>query len=133
MQLNRTVLKARPTGTALANTINVPEPHRVLPALSTTIATTMDSSTDAARLRVSHPHEIIITVNRAIIILGYTCSLQSDSGVMCGAGTSFRYFYNSQTKECQNFQFLGCDGNSNNFPSLSDCEEYCDVGGRLHV
>uniref|UniRef100_A0A914UM15 BPTI/Kunitz inhibitor domain-containing protein n=1 Tax=Plectus sambesii TaxID=2011161 RepID=A0A914UM15_9BILA len=62
-------------------------------------------------------------------IQSYTCSLQSDSGVVCGAGSSFRYFFNPQTRECQNFQFLGCDGNSNNFPSLSDCEEYCGVGG----
>uniref|UniRef100_A0A158R459 BPTI/Kunitz inhibitor domain-containing protein n=1 Tax=Syphacia muris TaxID=451379 RepID=A0A158R459_9BILA len=59
----------------------------------------------------------------------YTCSLNSDSGVQCGAGTSFKYFYNVQTQTCENFQFNGCDGNSNNFPTRSACEQYCGVGG----
>uniref|UniRef100_A0A0N4ZV39 BPTI/Kunitz inhibitor domain-containing protein n=1 Tax=Parastrongyloides trichosuri TaxID=131310 RepID=A0A0N4ZV39_PARTI len=57
----------------------------------------------------------------------YTCSLNSDKGVQCGAGTSFKYFYNSNKNSCEAFQFLGCDGNSNNFQTLEACEEYCGI------
>ncbi|KAK0420841.1 hypothetical protein QR680_014918 [Steinernema hermaphroditum] len=59
----------------------------------------------------------------------YTCSLNSDSGIQCGAGSTFKYFYNSHTQSCETFQYNGCDGNSNNFASRETCEEYCGVGG----
>lgn len=59
----------------------------------------------------------------------YTCSLTADSGVQCGAGTTFKYFYNTQTQGCDTFQYNGCDGNSNNFAARESCEEYCGVGG----
>ncbi|CAD6192838.1 unnamed protein product [Caenorhabditis auriculariae] len=57
----------------------------------------------------------------------YTCSLQVNKGVACGSGSSYRYFYNNQAKECQSFLFLGCDGNSNNFPSIEKCQNYCEI------
>uniref|UniRef100_A0A914UJW3 BPTI/Kunitz inhibitor domain-containing protein n=1 Tax=Plectus sambesii TaxID=2011161 RepID=A0A914UJW3_9BILA len=59
----------------------------------------------------------------------YTCSLSADSGVQCGAGSSYKYFYNAQTQQCESFEFHGCDGNSNSFASRELCEEYCGVGG----
>jgi hypothetical protein len=59
----------------------------------------------------------------------YTCSLSADSGVQCGAGSSYKYFYNAQTQQCESFEFHGCDGNSNSFSSREGCEEYCGVGG----
>uniref|UniRef100_A0A1I7SU90 Kunitz/Bovine pancreatic trypsin inhibitor domain protein n=1 Tax=Bursaphelenchus xylophilus TaxID=6326 RepID=A0A1I7SU90_BURXY len=59
----------------------------------------------------------------------YTCSLSANKGVTCGSGSSYRYFYNSQTQECESFQYNGCDGNSNNFATRDDCESYCGVGG----
>uniref|UniRef100_A0A914CMN3 BPTI/Kunitz inhibitor domain-containing protein n=1 Tax=Acrobeloides nanus TaxID=290746 RepID=A0A914CMN3_9BILA len=62
----------------------------------------------------------------------YTCSLNADHGIQCGAGTTFKYFYNTQTQNCESFQFFGCDGNSNNFPTRENCEEYCGVGGCPH-
>uniref|UniRef100_A0AC35TNF6 Kunitz/Bovine pancreatic trypsin inhibitor domain protein n=1 Tax=Rhabditophanes sp. KR3021 TaxID=114890 RepID=A0AC35TNF6_9BILA len=58
----------------------------------------------------------------------YTCSLSSHKGVVCGSGSSFRYFFNSKTQECQSFAYDGCDGNSNNFATIKDCQEYCGVG-----
>ena len=61
----------------------------------------------------------------------FTCSQSADSGVQCGAGSSFKYFYNVQTQTCESFQFNGCDGNSNNFPTRDACEQYCGVGGIL--
>ncbi|CAP32591.2 Protein CBG13980 [Caenorhabditis briggsae] len=57
----------------------------------------------------------------------YTCSLQVNKGIGCGSGSSYRYFYNNQAKECQSFLFLGCDGNSNNFPSIEKCQNYCEI------
>lgn len=62
----------------------------------------------------------------------YTCSLTQDNGVQCGAGTTFKYYYNTQTQACDSFQYNGCDGNSNNFASREGCEEYCGVGGCPH-
>ncbi|KAJ1358571.1 hypothetical protein KIN20_017038 [Parelaphostrongylus tenuis] len=59
----------------------------------------------------------------------YTCTLSPHKGVTCGSGSSYRYFYNSQTQECESFQYNGCDGNSNNFATREDCEGYCSVGG----
>uniref|UniRef100_A0A0N5CCW1 Kunitz/Bovine pancreatic trypsin inhibitor domain protein n=1 Tax=Strongyloides papillosus TaxID=174720 RepID=A0A0N5CCW1_STREA len=57
----------------------------------------------------------------------YTCSLNSDKGVQCGAGTSFKYYFNPNKNSCEAFQYLGCDGNSNNFQTLEACEEYCGI------
>ncbi|KAK6037752.1 Kunitz/Bovine pancreatic trypsin inhibitor domain protein, partial [Cooperia oncophora] len=57
----------------------------------------------------------------------YTCSLQVSKGVTCGSGSSYRFYYNNQLKECQSFLFLGCDGNSNNFPSAEKCQNYCEI------
>ncbi|VDD86305.1 unnamed protein product [Enterobius vermicularis] len=59
----------------------------------------------------------------------FTCSLQPSKGIACGSGSSYRYYFDHTIKECQAFLFLGCDGNSNNFPSVEKCEAYCGVGG----
>ncbi|VDM95097.1 unnamed protein product, partial [Thelazia callipaeda] len=57
----------------------------------------------------------------------YTCSLSSDKGVTCDVAPAYRFFYNTQTHDCEAFQYNGCDGNSNNFASRQDCERYCGV------
>lgn len=61
--------------------------------------------------------------------LAFTCSLSANKGVICGSGSSPRFFFNTQSQECESFQYQGCDGNSNNFASREDCEGYCGVGG----
>lgn len=61
--------------------------------------------------------------------LAYTCSLSSDKGIQCGSGRSFRYFFDSNKQSCESFQYEGCDGNSNNFQSVEECQDYCGVGG----
>lgn len=42
-----------------------------------------------------------------------------------------RYFYNTTSKRCEKFIFGGCQGNSNNFPTLELCQDKCqdDVSG----
>ncbi|PRD26467.1 UNVERIFIED_CONTAM: BPTI/Kunitz domain-containing protein [Trichonephila clavipes] len=36
-----------------------------------------------------------------------------------------RYYYNKKTKKCEKFIYGGCNGNSNNFRTLEDCEAAC--------
>ena len=62
------------------------------------------------------------------MISAYTCTLTSQVGVQCGV-QSTRWFYDTTTQSCQTFTYLGCGGNSNNFPSRLLCESYCGVGG----
>lgn len=59
----------------------------------------------------------------------FTCSLNPDKGVQCGSGRSYRYYFNSNKQSCETFQYEGCDGNSNNFLTSEDCQQYCGVGG----
>ncbi|CAG5121255.1 unnamed protein product, partial [Candidula unifasciata] len=37
-----------------------------------------------------------------------------------------RFYFNSQTKSCQNFIYGGCDGNLNNFDTREACDRKCD-------
>uniref|UniRef100_A0A0N5AE10 Kunitz/Bovine pancreatic trypsin inhibitor domain protein n=1 Tax=Syphacia muris TaxID=451379 RepID=A0A0N5AE10_9BILA len=59
----------------------------------------------------------------------YTCSLNTDKGVQCGSGRSYRYYFNSNKQSCESFQYEGCDGNSNNFQTAEECQDYCGIGG----
>lgn len=36
-----------------------------------------------------------------------------------------RYFYNTTAEECQPFVYGGCQGNTNNFESLEECNQVC--------
>lgn len=36
-----------------------------------------------------------------------------------------RWFFNSQTKQCEVFLYGGCEGNDNNFMSEDECKESC--------
>ncbi|KAK6102220.1 Kunitz/Bovine pancreatic trypsin inhibitor domain family protein [Brugia pahangi] len=56
----------------------------------------------------------------------YTCQVSFSKGVTCDIPSSYRYFYNSQIQECENFLYNGCGGNSNNFQSYEQCESYCN-------
>ncbi|EJD73670.1 hypothetical protein LOAG_18918 [Loa loa] len=55
----------------------------------------------------------------------YTCLLPFNKGVTCDIGSSYRFFYNSQRQECESFLYNGCSGNSNNFLTNEQCENYC--------
>ena len=48
-------------------------------------------------------------------------------------GTFKRWYYDTKTKQCREFYFGGCRGNSNNFIKYEDCDKRCqqrDVGNR---
>lgn len=53
------------------------------------------------------------------------CEQEADSG-MCRSYYE-RYFYNTTAKECQQFVYGGCQGNENNFLSLTDCNTECNA------
>eukprot|EP01084_Bolivina_argentea_P029884 55445_1 len=51
------------------------------------------------------------------------CALPAATGP-CRAAFP-RYFYNSNTGQCESFTFGGCDGNGNNFETLQECQSSC--------
>ncbi|KAF7637654.1 hypothetical protein Mgra_00002911 [Meloidogyne graminicola] len=54
------------------------------------------------------------------------CGLTRDRGNSeCGAISEKKYFFDLNTKRCQPFLYLGCDGNENKFNSLNDCKSIC--------
>ncbi|XP_046582005.1 actinia tenebrosa protease inhibitors-like [Haliotis rubra] len=52
-----------------------------------------------------------------------TCAEQSERGP-CRAILN-RYFFNAKTKTCDTFIYGSCGGNSNNFESISQCQDTC--------
>uniref|UniRef100_A0A0K0EE57 BPTI/Kunitz inhibitor domain-containing protein n=1 Tax=Strongyloides stercoralis TaxID=6248 RepID=A0A0K0EE57_STRER len=55
------------------------------------------------------------------------CNLPLSVG-SCNAPT-IRYYYDSVTGECRNFQYSGCGGNKNNFQTLASCQANCGSAG----
>ena len=53
------------------------------------------------------------------------CLQKPDSGF--GKHAHWRLFFNSSTKECQNFLYGGIGGNANNFETLEDCLKACST------
>merc|ERR1719369_1959431 len=51
------------------------------------------------------------------------CTLSADRGSCLGNITMF--FFDDIADTCKSFQYGGCLGNGNRFPSLSECENYC--------
>lgn len=42
-----------------------------------------------------------------------------------------RFFFNSETSQCEKFIYGGCQGNENNFESLQECKETCESNERF--
>ncbi|KAH8029365.1 hypothetical protein HPB51_025511 [Rhipicephalus microplus] len=51
------------------------------------------------------------------------CTYPADSGP-CKAYMP-RFFYNTETKKCEEFIYGGCGGNANNFLTFDACEKKC--------
>ncbi|KAL6722916.1 hypothetical protein Aduo_017984 [Ancylostoma duodenale] len=56
-----------------------------------------------------------------------TCSEMVSAGTPCfgRAVTIQRFYFNPNTRKCQAFQYYGCNGNGNNFPSMQSCHDHC--------
>ncbi|XP_069471872.1 tissue factor pathway inhibitor isoform X2 [Ambystoma mexicanum] len=58
--------------------------------------------------------------------LGHSfCGLKQDTGP-CKARFE-RFSFNVHSRQCEPFEYGGCDGNENNFETLQDCQEKCIV------
>lgn len=40
-----------------------------------------------------------------------------------------RYYFNADSRTCQEFTYNGCDGNRNNFANKAQCLNYCLSSG----
>ena len=62
--------------------------------------------------------------NYGIADINNFCCLPADPG-SCNSPQA-RYYYNCLGKYCDSFIYYGCDGNSNNFQTLKECERFCN-------
>ncbi|XP_061468670.1 tissue factor pathway inhibitor [Rhineura floridana] len=53
------------------------------------------------------------------------CALKADGGPCKALNT--RYHFDIQTRQCEIFNYGGCEGNENNFLTLKECQETCIV------
>ncbi|OCT75684.1 tissue factor pathway inhibitor 2 [Xenopus laevis] len=54
------------------------------------------------------------------------CYSPKDEG-SCSASVT-RYYFNIESKACEEFVYTGCGGNSNNFIKVEDCDSVCKKG-----
>ncbi|VDO45193.1 unnamed protein product [Onchocerca flexuosa] len=56
-------------------------------------------------------------------VIGISCEQELEIGN--GDANLVRFYYDSSTRTCQQFQYSGLGGNENNFLTLRDCEARC--------
>ncbi|KAM8966381.1 tissue factor pathway inhibitor 2 [Pelodytes ibericus] len=56
------------------------------------------------------------------------CYSPKDEG-SCSASVT-RYYFNIESKACEEFAYTGCGGNSNNFVKIDDCNSVCKKGNK---
>ncbi|XP_059176535.1 actinia tenebrosa protease inhibitors-like [Physella acuta] len=69
---------------------------------------------------------VVLVASSASLILcaqPHYCSLPSETGP-CRAAIS-RYFFDTTSQSCKEFTYGGCQGNANNFRSISQCKAAC--------
>ncbi|CAL1266717.1 unnamed protein product [Larinioides sclopetarius] len=42
-----------------------------------------------------------------------------------------RFFFNQESRQCEQFNYGGCRGNKNNFKTKEDCESKCGSGKEM--
>ncbi|KAM4626763.1 tissue factor pathway inhibitor [Discoglossus pictus] len=60
-----------------------------------------------------------------LVLKNYFCGMKPDDG-SCKAIFS-RYYFNIFTRQCELFEYGGCEGNENNFVTKEECEEKCVI------
>ncbi|XP_061082862.1 tissue factor pathway inhibitor a isoform X2 [Conger conger] len=58
-------------------------------------------------------------------IFHHSCALKMDEGP-CKA-LKERFYFDTDTRRCQRFEYGGCQGNANNFETVEECEMMCIV------
>lgn len=59
------------------------------------------------------------------------CELEKEAG-HCKA-LMHRFFYNSKTEQCEEFNYGGCGGNKNNFMTLEECQNFCPAAAAKYI
>uniref|UniRef100_A0A8D0KLT4 Tissue factor pathway inhibitor n=1 Tax=Salvator merianae TaxID=96440 RepID=A0A8D0KLT4_SALMN len=71
-------------------------------------------------------HEDVVGPALPPLKLGMSvCAFKADSGPCKALHT--RYHFDIQTRQCEIFNYGGCEGNENNFQTLEECQEKCIV------
>ena len=64
-------------------------------------------------------------------VVAQICSLPVEKG-RCRASMR-RFFFNSTSRQCEEFRFGGCEGNANRFDTEKDCNDFCGCKLRLEL
>ncbi|RUS81901.1 hypothetical protein EGW08_010328, partial [Elysia chlorotica] len=70
----------------------------------------------------------------SIALTGACCSRSYNTSIQAVQNSSScdseeqRWFYNQRTRRCEQFTYLGCRGNANNFRSIDECQSRCVKG-----
>ena len=74
---------------------------------------------------ISAPDGLHCKYNNVFIlpIVAQICSLPVEKG-RCRASMR-RFFFNSTSRQCEEFRFGGCEGNTNRFDTEKECNDFC--------